>query len=681
MESIADVRPLPCFPFTSLTRFELTLRSNYRPDIDGLRALAVTLVVIFHFDLGPLSGGYIGVDVFFVISGFLITSLVQAEIVAGKFSFTRFWVRRARRILPASIFMMLVVALVFAVIYPTYLYQAIGESLIAQTFFAANVHFWSDADYFSSAAELKPLLHMWSLAVEEQFYLIFPAILLAFHKLMPSRGLSIVGIVGTLCIISLALSITLTHLDRAAAFYLLPTRAWELGIGALLALTRLPVGSAKTGFALSATGLSFIVLAAVLFDADTPFPSWQALAPTVGAALVIWGNSTPTNPLRTLFSLKPFVFVGLVSYSLYLWHWPVAVLFDWLSMPPGWSMYGIAALALTVVMTLLSYHFVERPVRENHNLYSDSRVVGGSFGMVCLMFFVGLVAARLGNGSIVDSDGKIERFRNAATLSAPLLNDCIDLVKRGSDSVSCARHHGDPQADADFFIWGDSHAAAVLPAFDVAAQILAYNFEFSITNGCQAVIGMRRTDENVGCVATSESVLQHLRDRQVPIVVLISSYVSNVTAGRLRDVDAPMVVDPARAKEEFATRIAETVVEIKKTGARVVLFTEPPRFNRNPVTDHIRAMTLGSIAPAATVSRETHEERLSEVYKLVDGAGIDFRMDYADQFCDSRNCRWMQGNDSLYRDGSHLSLLGAQLLAEPISADLRFLIEAKRGSH
>jgi peptidoglycan/LPS O-acetylase OafA/YrhL len=339
---------------------------RYRHDIDGLRAIAVILVLLYHFEVQILSGGFVGVDIFFVISGFLITLLITTELAQNKFSFKKFWTRRIKRLLPASLIMMTSVFVVFSMVYPSSLFQDVGKSIVAQLFFSSNMYFWSGSGYFEVDSSLKPLLHTWSLSVEEQFYLIFPFYLFFLNRLAPSL-VPVVTLILTIS--SLVLAVVLYNYEPSGAFYWLPTRSWELGIGACLALCGVRGQPKNSIVALiaTATGLILIAIATLTFTKLTPFPSYFALLPVVGTALIIWGNGHQENALRALFCLKPIVFIGLISYSLYLWHWPVKVLLDWYSLPL--SDIGMRSLALlfTLLISTLSYFYIEQPFRVASN--------------------------------------------------------------------------------------------------------------------------------------------------------------------------------------------------------------------------------------------------------------------------------------------------------------------------
>lgn len=291
---------------------------KYRPEIDGLRAVAVLPVILFHAGLGLFAGGFVGVDVFFVISGYLITTILLTEIEEDRFSLWTFYERRARRILPA-LFVVLLACLPFAWVWmlPEQL-EAFGKSLVAVMLFGSNILFWRETGYFAPAAEEKPLLHTWSLAVEEQYYLVVPLILMVGLRRF-GRNPTFWGLV-ILSLVSLALCEIGRRSHPSAAFYLAPTRAWELLAGSLCAFIQRHDGRQRRSQVLSGLGLGLICASVLAFDGQTPFPSLYALVPVLGTVLIILFATADTLAGRIL-TLRGFVGIGLISYSAYLWRW------------------------------------------------------------------------------------------------------------------------------------------------------------------------------------------------------------------------------------------------------------------------------------------------------------------------------------------------------------------------
>jgi peptidoglycan/LPS O-acetylase OafA/YrhL len=297
---------------------------QYRAEIDGLRAIAVLPVMLFHAGFALFSGGFVGVDVFFVISGYLITTIILSELTEGKFSITSFYERRARRILPVLFFVMAVcLPAAWLLLLPSDM-TSFAKSLMSISGFVSNVFFWSERGYFGTATELKPLIHTWSLAIEEQYYLVFPFLMILLVKKRKALLIPVLVAVG---MVSLGLCVWLTRLHVDSAFYLLPTRFWELLVGSLVAVqcahhTKALSSSAHYKSVLEIVGFLLICVPIFLFDNKTAFPGYTALAPTLGAALVIRNASSQTL-LGRILSAKVLVGIGLISYSAYLWHQPL----------------------------------------------------------------------------------------------------------------------------------------------------------------------------------------------------------------------------------------------------------------------------------------------------------------------------------------------------------------------
>ncbi len=356
---------------------------QYRREIDGLRALAVIPVILFHAGFSAFGGGFVGVDVFFVISGFLITSIILAEKATGRFSLLKFYERRARRILPALFLVMGVCTLLAIVLLAPFSGRDFYQSLAATALFSSNILFIVESDnYFGLMSEYKPLLHTCSLAVEEQFYVVYPVFLLLAWRLGRKRTITLISLLAILSIVGAHWgSLTMP----APAFYLLPTRGWELLCGALLAY--LNAGTTTAGIrpwlsqAGSTAGLLLMGFAVFAFDKNTPYPGLFALVPTIGAALVI-AFATPETVVGKLLASRPFVGVGLVSYSTYLWHQPLFAFARHLEMnEPGNTML----LSLSVLSLLLGYAswaLVEKPFRNRNQTSARTIAVCGGIGSI-----------------------------------------------------------------------------------------------------------------------------------------------------------------------------------------------------------------------------------------------------------------------------------------------------------
>lgn len=386
----------------------------YRREIDGVRALAVLPVILFHAGFNWFSGGFVGVDVFFVISGYLITGIIVSDLEQGKFSFAEFYERRARRILPA-LYLVVLVCFPFAWLWmmPEQL-SAFARSVIAVTTFVSNILFWTETTYFGAAAELKPLLHTWSLATEEQFYILFPILLAVLWKIRRSKIIALLLLVAlaSLLIAQFGKNISrefpfidenflLFNQPSWASFYLLTGRFWELLLGAMAALAplRAPKGALVTE-AGAAAGVGMVIFSIVVFDKSTPFPSVYTLVPVVGTYLII-SFATEKTVVGKILSWSPLVGIGLISYSAYLWHQP---LFAYLRIrsaeePAAWHYLMLSVVAL--ILAYLTWRYVEKPFR-NRSWLTRGQVFGLSIGASIL-----LVATSLW---VLSQQGALSRF-------------------------------------------------------------------------------------------------------------------------------------------------------------------------------------------------------------------------------------------------------------------------------
>ncbi|MDJ1007124.1 MAG: acyltransferase family protein [Paracoccaceae bacterium] len=602
---------------------------RYRPEIDGLRAVAVIPVILFHAGFGAFGGGFVGVDVFFVISGFLITSLILGELDGGRFSLLRFYERRARRILPA-LFVVMLACLPFAYLWmsPSQL-QDFAQSLIAVVLFGSNLLFWQEQGYFAAAAELKPLLHTWSLAVEEQYYLVFPLFLLAIWRSGRDRAFRAVVAIAVL---SLALSEWGWRNSPGANFYLLPTRAWELLAGSICAF--LYVGSARRpNGPLAALGLAMIVAAIFIFDEKTPFPSLYALVPVTGTALILLFASENSGVARVL-SLRPVVAVGLVSYSAYLWHQPLFAFARLRSLgePAPILMGGLAVAALGLAW--LSWRFIEQPFRRRDTplLPARRQVFAASAAAATLIAAIG-AAGQFGKGfhwRISDAD--LELY--ATAIPSPKRGAChYDRWHRFAAEDSCIY----PVSDARVAVYGDSHgvelAYVLAAALEPSERALVH---FTISQ-CFASYG--RTTEPY-CDDFYQSRLDYV-------------------------MNAPEIEDVVLAfrAEDGGRQAADAIVDLANfldgRGKHVVLVLQAPRLEVD-VSNYLMKAVVSGQRDVPSISRGDWSAVNAHVYDALPRlrAGVAV-VDLADAFCYGDTCFAVRDGEALYFDDDHMSLSGA----------------------
>ncbi len=633
---------------------------HYRPEIDGLRALAVLPVIFHHAGFGLFSGGYVGVDVFFVISGYLITTIIHQEIVAGTFSILTFYERRIRRIIPA-LFLVSIACLPFAWAWlmPIEL-KDFGQSLIAVNLFASNILFWLEIDYFAPGAELKPLLHTWSLAVEEQFYVVFPLLLLLLKRFRePALALILLAISAA----SLALAQWASGAHPIANFYLLPTRAWELGVGAVIAiaLQNGMLTGARARLVASIAGLALVLYAIFVFDTSVPFPSVWTLIPVLGTALLLVG-AEPGNPVGRLLALRPLVLVGLMSYSAYLWHQPVLVFARIRNIQELTDLQIWSLIALTLVLAYLSWRFVERPFRQK-GLIPARRIFTAAATASVLLVGTG-AALHVGKGF---ADRKVATGETRGELEARV------RVNRGL-GVDCGQTlplapECQTSALPEILVWGDSFA------MHLTNGILAANPDAAIAQlakpvcgpivGLAPITGEYRGQWSETCLAFNENVVDWLgRHPSIRYAVLSSAFAFYFDPDNAYLVDG-QVVDAEVAT--FAAAFEATLALLQSMDITPVIFTPPPM----GAGDHGRCLVYATLFDEdATIcdfdadeARAPQRAALDYLRTLEDEHTVVW---LADQICELGTCRSSIDDVFVFGDNNHLSLEGIDHLGREL---------------
>lgn len=634
----------------------------YRRDIDGLRAIAVLAVVLFHFGVPGLSGGFVGVDVFFVISGFLITSIILRERETGNFSFLNFWARRARRILPALLVMMFVSLVAGWFLMAPKDYSELGRSIHNQVIFISNLFFMRQDGYFETASDMKPMLHTWSLSVEEQFYIAFPLVL----AVLSSRLKQWRAALFVLLLVSFAASVWAVSVAPEKAFFLLPMRAWELLAGSMLAVmpARAQRISPTLAQLVSAASLGLILVAVLGYDANTAFPGAAALLPVMGVVGLIWANGQQRTLIGQLLGSRLLVGIGLISYSWYLWHWPVLVFGKYASIF-GLTQWEVAALfVLSLLLGYVSWRFVEGPFRERRLLAGNRAVLAAGF--------VGLAGLGLIGKGLVWSDGFTWRlspqalqFADAYTW-APDLMSCLSDDKKNNHRELC--HFGPQTGASRALVWGDSHAAALVPALEEAAG----KFGLSITQaGYSGCVPFARKENTPGCRAYNQRVTQLLSKDSFSDVVLVARWSLYVYGERNGDTGAS-IHDPVTGKYDrgvaehlFFEGVSGLVQQLRANGHRVWLVKEVPLQEFNVPYRLSRLAMLGRPTNREGLPLAEHLERqayISAVFAQIAGADPEVQvLDPTPKLCDAKGwCRVERGGQSLYTDDNHLSRVGTQ---------------------
>ncbi len=625
----------------------------YRREIDGLRAVAVVPVILFHAGLTVFSGGYVGVDVFFVISGYLITSILISELEQGNFSIARFYERRARRILPALFFVM-ACCIPFAWMWmlPSEL-KDFSQSIVAVVFFASNILFWREEGYFAPAAELKPLLHTWSLAVEEQYYLLFPVFLLLAWRFGRNR------VFWSICVIaavSLAASEWGWRNKPSANFYLAPTRAWELLIGSMCAFW-LSGREQRTNDWLSLTGLAMIVFAIFYYDDKTPFPSVYALVPVLGTALIIVFGGTGTWTAR-LLSTRAFVGIGLISYSAYLWHQPLFAFARIRSINDSEQTLMLALAALSLVLAYFSWRYVEKPFRKGQaSVLPTRRAVFAASGVIVALFILGGLIGHFGNGFAQRSHGNfnLENLEERLMVNYGLSDDCEGEFNRSPNCYTSEK--------PTVLLWGDSYAMHL--AQGIIASDPQVRLQQHTISSCSPILGISPLKPSDGltvewarkCIDFNDRVLSWIAEHpSVEIVVLSSPF------GGVVDRDILMRKGhtySANNSTIVRNALIDTAEKIRALGPRVIIVSPTPSSGANNGLCAARTAFFGGNISSCNFALNTKTKPFLLLKSVSDQIPVFW---LTDSMCERSKCYVTRENIFLYRDTGHLSKEGSTYL-------------------
>ena len=634
-------------------------RDRYRPEIDGLRAFAVIPVILYHAGIQGFGGGFVGVDVFFVISGYLITQILVSDLEKGTFSIARFYERRARRILPALFFVMVVCTPLAWWLMDPALLKGFAETVVAVTVFASNVFFARTTNYFADGADQNPLLHTWSLGVEEQFYLVFPLLLLACWRLGRRRVIALMVVIG---VASFVLSDQASFENPVGNFFLAPYRAWELLIGVVLALASVstPVHTRVGRFPreiLATAGLVLVVAAIASFDSGTRFPGRYAIAPTVGTALVLAFGESNTAVGRFLSS-KVLVGIGLISYSAYLIHQPLLAFAKIVCVDTPPRALVLSLVAATLPLAYLSWRIVETPFRRREVF--SARVIF-RFAITGSVAFITLGAGRYW----VDHDNHLSfaRRTNYGLSERCEFGDHFEPIPQ----CTTAEH-------PEVLVWGDSYA------MHLVGGLLASDSTLCLVQATKSVCGpvlgaapFSRVDREStmrwsnGCNSFNRSVLEYVARTPSISVVLLASPFDQYVNGDHYD----LVTQDRRARASpllAVERLRATVEALRQFGKRVVLVAPPPAgsFNMGMCAERLTlGLPIAGPARNCRVDRQDYMRHRGPSLDLVEAVGkaIDVPvLDFSEQLCDRSACETVLDGVPVFRDGGHFSYAGIALL-------------------
>lgn len=638
----------------------------YRRDIDGLRALAVLSVVAFHAAPHLVPGGFAGVDIFFVISGFLIGGIVGSEIQAGVFSIAMFYARRARRILPALAAVVGATTIAsFAILFPEDL-KEYGRSLLALSVFASNLYFARKTGYFDSAADEKPLLHTWSLAIEEQFYLVFPALMFLLLRYRPAAAVPVIGIIAS---VSLAFSVFLTANVPERAFFSTGARVWELALGVLCAIAILPPLSARWREFAGALGALLVACAIFWLSEETPYPGVAAIVPTAGAALLITAGRGGETVVGRILSHPWLVGVGLISYSVYLWHWPLLVFAKYRFGAEAGPGLVAALVAASLALGYLSWRFVERPFRHPRG-GTDIRALAAGFAVLATC----AVAAE----AIVFSGGMPSRWpQQVASMLKPSANPyrCVQLpASSGWPAGACA--FGD-YSRAELLVWGDSHAKMMSHGIFEALDRSGGSAILVSTGGCPPLsnVLLYGRSKKGSCLRSAKEVLEKLAEGHIHRVVLAARWAYYAEGSRAPGEGgqpARLSEDPTGNAATFVRLLQDTVRVLEQRVGETTIIASTPEFNFSVTLTMARSLVWGRKLPTEN-SRHAFEVRQLNVLPVLASLAREHSVSvfYPDRWlCGAETCPYASNGQPLYADTNHLNRAGVSRLKPMFEAML-----------
>lgn len=698
---------------------EVKKRSNFRPDIQGLRAVAVGTVLLFHANLSLFRGGFVGVDIFFVISGFLITGILLREAQStGRIRLGDFYAKRARRILPAATVVLLATLVLTVVFLPQIRWESIGVEAIASALYVVNWVFAAGTDYLNAEIAASPLQHFWTLAVEEQFYIVWPLVLVALLALLRRKvkagtlaghhtGYLRAARVGVLLILvpSLVFSIWYTAVDPAPAYFVTTTRLWELAIGAAVAVFAAQVARIPhwLGHTLGWAGLAAIAAATLLFSHSTPFPGYAALVPTLGAAAIIAAgmNGRAGAGVGRLLTLKPMRWIGDISYSLYLWHWPLLVVGTYLLGGELRARYGLLIVAFAVLPAWLSYRFIEKPFQNWPWVKQSVRrsLLGGASLMAVTVVCASLVYVAPGTTNPeyhadtiegIGAEALTDDFANDDLASFTDAGKPVDVVEGGfTPSAIDAREDntvvyaldchlgspegtpkiegcifGDPNGEVSVVLIGDSHAANWAPPYIALAE--KYGWKLRITSKASCGFSglsqaARDGGEYTNCNEWSATSFDQILAESPDLVV---------TANRFTREAWQEGLSRNEARLRYADGVHDNLQRLDDAGIPSIVMNATPRMTVDP--PECMSANPNRLTACATPRKVAFGTGSKYVDRAVEGLPDTDVIDMGNWVCpDAVACAAVIGHVVVWRDSAHFTETFARTLAKPLEAKLR----------
>lgn len=650
---------------------------KYRPEIDGLRAISVLAILLFHSGIPFLGhdyfkGGFLGVDIFFVISGYLISKILITEINDNRFSFKKFYERRARRILMPLLVMILLCSIAGWFLVDPERYLAFAKSAVAILFFSSNLFFYSESGYFDQVAETKPLLHTWSLSVEEQFYLFFPLLLIALFKYVPNRKRQI--IFGA-ALVSFLFSSWLNSKNPSLSFYILPTRAWELLLGSYVAICEFEgLYKNQRNWQSYYSPLGLIMVCVSIFGIKESLSGASFLLfliPTVGAALIL-AYGERKNIASLILKSKPMVAVGVTSYSIYLWHQPYLALnrvqnFGYMS-----EKRLIIFFPFVIICAWLSWKFIEKPFRDYKTVSSKLFIRTVAFSAASLLIFLCF---------LVSTKGAAFRINFPASLSASMVGEIVDYKCMNNPNVATENSKdwfctvGDDTKPIEYVVFGDSHAYAALPAFTELAVKHSRRAAIVNVSSCIPLLGLEMhsaapNDLSFHCEAINKRVFNLIRENKIKHLILIARWTAYYDWSL---VAKPIGGAPAETKLErkqiFKQALIATISEYTKIGTQLTIVSQAPIQLYHATYIYYAAYLKPepfreSIIRKSSVPYGTYREMHKYINQLgTELTGGNFEYVNIDKyFCDKEFCPVGNLTESFYFGDNHLSYVGAKKL-------------------
>jgi len=680
-----------------MTTHQVLSSPKYRTDIDGLRAFAVLGVVAFHTFPDHLRGGFIGVDIFFVISGYLISTIIFENLDKNTFRFSEFYARRIKRIFPTLILVLLACFFVGWFVLLADEYKQLGKHIAAGAGFLSNIVFWSEAGYFDNASYSKPLLHLWSLSIEEQFYIIWPLLLWLAYK----QKFNLLKITAVLLIISFVLNLKYIKQDAVATFYSPSTRFWELLSGSLLAWVELykkdsfaniksRINTLAFGYfyyekkkvddktlanVLSFFGLFLLVYAYYRINKEVIFPGKLALVPVLcSLALITAGSKAWVN--RTILSNKVAVWFGLISYPLYLWHWPILSFARIVEGGVPSYCIRIAATVLCIMLAKLTFELVERPIRfGNYDIKVTTLVT--AMVVVC---YVGYKSYSLDGLPLRAFNQKLISYSD--TIKVPdRYKECFEIPYAYKKDGDWFCNLGQSDSPVKYFAYGDSHASSFIPAFEQFAIDNKLRIQFTGTSGCPSVLGIQSMRgesgiEKYNCKELNERIFNYVKNSAIKSVILANRwtyYTDSFSRPKefnpiARDLKLP--IDKTSSTKDLAWALQNTVSRYSAIGVKVIFIADNPQqiYEPKDVLRKARGDEAEYLKLSVTLDEHRKNQKLVNDYLQITGAKV---INLDDILCIDSICPIFANSKFLYSDDDHLSVSGSLLVSRPLSTRLK----------